>query len=647
MIWEAVNKEIEKLQAQETESPWEEMPVDFVTFNESPLYLNSFPLSKRQYQDILNVIGNDPTQIFSPERRYSVAVFVWGKGSGKDRTVSRLFAYIVYIMLCMRSPGKFLFGTDETDHLDIVNVARKGGQAREIFFSYFTATIKHAPWFKNNFTIRDAGKLYSKPTYKNQGVIEIGSSNIKFPKNIRAYAETSAFEGYEGFNLVLWVMDEASAFKSAAEVANAYGIYKTLTTSGSTRATKTFRPLGFVISYPRQAENDLTWDLYQQSFTSSHMYGSFGWSWQIKPSHLYCGKTFKFTHSKIGKFLLGLDAPATVEIPIELQDDFAEERDIADAMCKHLCIPPHVMEQWVEYPDIFYSQLKQLPDIFSYEDVIEDVWDEENQKWEKRVHKKFLGLRISPKIAKRHQYVAWLDAADTFCDAVICIGHVEEREGKEILIQDSELVWTPDPKRDIKISLLNVGYWLTTVIPQHLNIIAIGSDYWNSSAFAEALKSDYPNIRTVQANLNREDYDLMKRFSYSGQSEFHSAATVHQIVTLRRGTNKPTKGPGQKQDRADGWTGVVKLLKGVKFEVARNLANAPQTAKAPTPKASNIFAGATNPFSVDVTDAAFEHRLVNTKDFRKMLGIPQHRPIRSGDAQERNSNRRLPLSTRF
>jgi len=648
MIWDNIDTVFEEVDInKEDYSPWEETPVNFRTFNESPDYLDAFSLSDRQYEDVENVLGDTPEETFSASRAYDLAVYVWGKGSGKDLVISRLFTYLVYILLCMKEPQKYLWLADITTKMDLVNVARKGEQAREIFFSYFTNTIKKAPWFRNHFIIRESGKIFSRPTgSSNKGNIEIGGSKVEFPKNIKAYAETSAFEGYEGFNVVAWVADEMSGFKSKTEQINAIGIYNTLRTSGSSRATKHFKHHGFIISYPRQLEGDLTLQKYYESFSNTHIYGSFGWQWHIKPAHLYSGATFTFKHDRIGRMFLGMEGiTAGIEIPVELQQDFIE--DPTDAMCKHLCVPPHTIDQWAEYPDIFFNSLIPQDDIFETEDYLADYLNNDTGVYEKRIRKKFIKLHLDNRTAKTLKFVAWLDAAETMCDACIGIGHIEVRNGVDMIIQDSNLVWTPDPVKNIKISLKNVEEWLTNTLPNNINLVAIGSDYWNSSGMAEVLREKFPNIRSTQSNLSEGDYNLAKKFVYTNQVIFRSATVVNQLVQLRRSVTVPRQPEGGRKDQADGFVGVVKLLKGVDAQKAIGMTSAPITVNSPEVKQQqqqNLFT-AKGPMT---NQLPYEHQILPSKDFRAQLGV-NHKPWNStkGNDSVDKQTLRFPQSTTF
>lgn len=619
--------------AGDADGAWETEPVSFVPFNEGDEYLNAFPLSERQYYDVEQVIGVDPKQIFTPARVYSLGVFVWAKGAGKDLVISRLFCYVVYVLLCLKSPQRFLWMSDESVHMDIVNVARKGGQAKEIFFAYFKNTVKKAPFFRERYLIRESNRIESRPSAESRGTIDIGGDKIDFPKNIKAHAETSAFEGYEGFNVLAFVMDEASAFKSQTEQANAAGIYSTLRTSGSSRNTKNCKFIGFVISYPRQAEGDLTLELYNKSFKDNDIYGSFGWAWTVKPAHLFSGDTFEFRHERVGKVLFGDDVMCSVSVPVELKADFDENP--TDAMCKHLCAPPHVQEAWVEYPDLFYTQLHSNDaHLIEYTTIVKDVYDHDSGKYEQRISLDFKKLNLAYLAAKETKFVGWLDAAEVFCDACFCIGHlgIDEVTGKEILYQDANLVWRPDPQRNIKISLADVERWITKVLPQHINLIAVGSDYWNSAALSEKMKTAYPNIRMINANLNQSDYDLMKKFVYTGQTRFRFESTVNQIVHLKNGASKPMKDKGKLQDQADGWVGCVKLLKGVDAAKISSLATAPATVAGAVNMGGNNLFSRNSPFSVNnqhgQSKQIFAHdtgaptqRVMNMKDVRKILNV--------------------------
>lgn len=633
---------------------WLEEPVDFKTFNESIDYLNAFPLSDRQYRDIYNTIGKDPKKIFNQERQNDLGVLLWGKGSGKDLSVARVFNYLFYILLCMLNAQEYLWLTDRTTHMDIINVAKKGEQARKIFFSYFIHILKTAPWFRSHFILRESNKIISKPAnFKSRDTIEIGSSSvIATNANIRAFAETSANESYEGYNIAAWCMDEASAFKSKAEIENAYDIYKTLKTSGSSRASKNFKPIGFVISYPRQAEGDITVDMYNASLRSTNIYGSFGWSWQIKPAHLYSGKTFPFTHKRIGKFLLGENISATIQVPVELKKDFYDDflNDASDALCKHFCIPPSTTDQWAIYPELFYSCVTQGNSIVEFsQDVIRE-WNEEEKKEERRIVLRFHKLNITFTEAKHKQYVLWFDNAEVNCDACIAIGHIENYNGLSVLIQDANIVWSPNPEMDLKVSLLNVEQWITDILPKQLNLVAIGFDAWNTLALKEKLRTNFPNIKVIQHNLNNQDYGFFEGLVYKNQVRTPFQSPIGQLVNLQKGNTVPKPKRGFFKDQADGLVGIAKLLLSDEAQKTSNLSTAPASVRTESLAAApNLFREVNNPFAPQAMNSqqpVFEHRLVDIDSIRQMMGVNKTTSRTFSGSGNKSNVRRLPLSTK-
>lgn len=184
------------------ENDVEEVPVMIEEFVESPKYLNLPPLSPAQY-----TIAKVGTQIYRKETLISIygeekgeerfkdtkkeVVLCLGKASGKDYTSTIIFAYVVYLLLCLKEPARY-YGLAPDSNIDLINVAVNATQARHVFFKEFAKKIRNSPWF--------VGKFNPK------------TDTVEFDKYITVHSGHSEREAWEGFNLFMAALDEISAF---------------------------------------------------------------------------------------------------------------------------------------------------------------------------------------------------------------------------------------------------------------------------------------------------------------------------------------------------------------------------------------------------------------------------------------------------
>jgi len=168
---------------------WEEEPVSFREFVESPdfLDLKFDPETGRGCRPKIMEYGE---AIVADNVRE--AILLLGKGSGKGFISSIIHAYGIYECLCLRDPQKY-YGLAPGSALYFVNTARNEKQAKKVFFKEFTAKIKGCPWFD--------GK-YDEP----------GVDTISFIKNVEALSANSQAYGWLGYNTIRWIGDELAFF---------------------------------------------------------------------------------------------------------------------------------------------------------------------------------------------------------------------------------------------------------------------------------------------------------------------------------------------------------------------------------------------------------------------------------------------------
>src|SRR5580698_6011268 len=333
-------KRREELRAQrEAEAGiWREEPVGFDEFVISPDHLGLPPLYIRQREFVREILGDDPRMVFEDpygggdiqKRVYQLAVGLWGKGSGKDYACSIIVCYCIYILLCLRDPQAYL-DLAPGEAIDIVNVAYNAEQAKRVFFAKLKARIERWQWLNDNYNILIAGRRQNG--YRPElGTVQVNDENVEFPGKIRAWSRHAQNESYEGLNILVWLMDEASAFLSKLKRENANNIYQTLKTSASSRYGR--RWVGAVISYPRHAD-DFTVSLLNLAKSRPEL-GIYGdgpaTTWEVNE------RTRDEPRVKV----------RDIEVPASLAQDF--EEDFEEALGRYCCQPPKAREAFFRFP---------------------------------------------------------------------------------------------------------------------------------------------------------------------------------------------------------------------------------------------------------------------------------------------------------
>jgi hypothetical protein len=235
------------------DSDLEEIPVSIDDFIHGEEYLNrpEVTLSDHQRQCVLA-----STQIYKretlhefldakeAEKRWSQTtnevILQLGKGSGKDFMSAISCAYLVYLLLCLKDPARY-YDKPSGDTIDILNVAQNAAQAANVFFANVSRLIQKAPWFEGRYETKGGGK---EPAKANQ---------IDFDKNITLYSGHSEREAWEGYNVIMVILDEIDGFAESSAMGvvgkSAAGIYDMYRASVDSRFPEFGKILA--LSFPR------------------------------------------------------------------------------------------------------------------------------------------------------------------------------------------------------------------------------------------------------------------------------------------------------------------------------------------------------------------------------------------------------------
>ncbi len=248
---------------------FEEIPVDLETFCYSEQFLGLKRVSEYQMQCLKAM-----TQIYSKEtlvnllgeedgnKRYKQTnrevILQLGKGSGKDFMSTVAVAYIVHQLLCLTDPAPY-YGKPKNDAIDILNIAINATQAKNVFFKGLKRTVENCPWFNNG----PNGKRYY-----------VKADSIEFDKHITCHSGHSEREAWEGYNVIVVILDEISGFSLDSTSGNsqaktAADIHKMYKASVSSRFPEFGKTL--LLSFPR-FKGDYIQQKYEEAISSKDVY---------------------------------------------------------------------------------------------------------------------------------------------------------------------------------------------------------------------------------------------------------------------------------------------------------------------------------------------------------------------------------------
>jgi hypothetical protein len=473
---------------------FEEKPVDLRTFVTAPEFLGLPPLSELQYtliekssqvykqSTLVKLFGEEEGQrIFKQTCTEVIAQL--GKGSGKDYTATIAVAYIVYLLLCLKDPATY-YGKPPGDSIDILNIAINSQQANNVFFKGFKTRIDRSPWF--------VGKYDPK------------ASEIKFDKSITVHSGHSEREAWEGYNVIVVILDEISGFAienttghDQAKTADA--IYDMYRASVDSR----FPDFGKVIllSFPR-FKNDPIQKFYnsviadKETIIRTHIFkmdenlpdGTDGNEFEIEweEDHIV-----SYAIPKV----YALKRPTWEVNPTRNIDDFKTSfyKNNLDALGRFACMPPEMI-------DAFFKSREKVEKAFNITGLAVDKFGRLEEWFKPDVDKKYF---IHVDLAQKHDHCA------------VAISHVEKwvnvkvtndySQPAPIVSVDAVRYWTPTP--DKSVDFTEVKDFILSLRTRGFNIGVCTFDRWNSHDMMQQLKTY--GINTEILSVAKKHYDDM------------------------------------------------------------------------------------------------------------------------------------------
>jgi hypothetical protein len=476
---------------------FEEQPVSIEEFVVSNKFLNLPPLSENQYTMI-----KATTQIYKKETLITLfgekegkkrwkqtcneVIFQLGKGSGKDYTSTIACAYIVYLLLCLKDPAKY-YGKPPGDAIDIINIAINAVQANRVFFKGFVNRIERCPWF--------AGKYETK------------ANSIEFDKAITVHSGHSQRESWEGYNVLLAILDEISGFDiestSGNEQAKTAGaIYKMYRGSVDSR----FPDFGKVVllSFPRY-KNDFIQQRYDEVVNEKEIVIRTH-QFKIDPELPDDVEENKFYIDWEEDHILSYSVPKVFALkrptwevnPTRSIEDFtvAFYTDPVDALGRFACMPPDAQ-------DAFFKSREKIERAFS---SLNPNLDENNrfQEWFKPEKDKMYFIHVD--LAQKHDRCA-VTMAHVDSWRRIKVGS-QMNEAAPYIIVDAIRWWTP--KSTQSVDFTEVKDYIVSLKHRGFDIKMVTFDRWNSHDMMQQLKAYGMNCEVLSvAKKHYEDMALV------------------------------------------------------------------------------------------------------------------------------------------
>lgn len=482
-----------------SESIWSQDPVNLEEFLASEDHMNFSHITDRQKAGLLALLGNDPKKMFI-ERRYRIAALMLGKGSGKDLMASIAVCYVVYVLLCLKNPREYLFGKDiPGEPIDILNVAPSAELAELVFFEKLKQRVLNWKWLRRNYRLRRSGKdLDEKKKITLEDAVIIHPRDILFPKSVRCFSRHGDANLSEGFNVICFIMDEAS------RCPNPDHVFEILETSAKSRFPRSYR--GFLLSYCT-GPVDFMIRTIAKAINDPEIYTMIGATWEILPSWKYSGKKFLFD----GK-----------EIPIEFSADF--QKNPEKALMMYACIPPKVSgDRFYKLPDKIDSCVDlNRPPIAEYEEIrIKAATGHE------RVGKKLLRYNI-PRQPDSIRYFAKIDNGLNKDRGVVVVGHLTP---SGVCVIDLILEWIPNYEGNLSVDFENVTDTIVDLKKNLCNIVNVTSDHWQSAQMIQKFQNEGINAEAIRGG--KAPMETAKGAFYSNRvNMLNHTKTLHQLKAL-------------------------------------------------------------------------------------------------------------------
>ena len=473
---------------------FDETPATLEQFVTDKKYLGLPPLSELQYTMI-----KASTQIYKRETLHNIygevegekiwkqtcneVILQLGKGSGKDYTSTIACAYMVHLLLCLADPARY-YGKPPGDAIDIINIAINAIQANRVFFKGFNQRIEKSPWFQ--------GKYIAK------------ANMVEFDKSVTVHSGHSEREAWEGYNVLVVILDEISGFELEStsghdQAKTASAIYKMYRASVNSR----FPDFGKVIllSFPR-FKNDYIQQKYNEAVAEKetvirhHKFkvdpdlpdgtegNEFEMEWE--EDHIISYKVPR---------MYALKRPTWEINPTRTIDDFTIDfyTDPTDALSRFACMPP-------DATDAFFKNRAVIEKAFSNPKLNVDSYGRFDDDFKPKEDVKYF---MHVDLAQKHDHCA-VALAHVDGWVTMKIGDQYKQAAPRVIV-DAVRYWTPTASKSVDFT--EVKDYITSVRDKGFNLKLVTFDRWNSHDMMQQL--GVHGIKTEILSVAKKHYEDM------------------------------------------------------------------------------------------------------------------------------------------
>ncbi|MCD8487952.1 MAG: hypothetical protein LRZ84_14750 [Desertifilum sp.] len=519
------------------DNPWREDPLPLAEFVSHPDHLSPdgrlielYPVQRRVLEEFLGV---DPKQLFSEDltyTRFQQAFILWGKGSGKDLTVSLVQCWIAHILLCLKDPQKYL-GLAPDESLDIVVIAYNQTQARSVYFTKFKNRVKSWKWLRR--TIDALAPETGAEKWLRESGGKLGADLVQLPNYVNCWSLPSTPESGEGKNLIFWVLDELAAFSSPTRFNQAQKIHEMVVSSARTRFMSRWR--GFAISFPRHGEDYMMQMIkLAQRGDITDLYTSVLPTWEVNP---------RVTRES-------------------LETDYKKNPE--DARTRYECKPPSATDAYFRSPEQILINasgadrglLEEYLFDYSSEQIEAIALRGNNPIRECDIHgDPVLDRRGFPKLQRwvrgkpDTEYFVHLDPGLTGDAFGFAMGHIEDTDAGSLLCLDLAFRWVGKHFKDFgeiyrqswfsdtlnRTETINaaevdfatvVEFIFFLKVARGFSEITVTCDGWNAASLTQDLRAR--QVEVFPYLVDKSDYDEYKSLVYNRQLKYYCPRILYR-----------------------------------------------------------------------------------------------------------------------
>lgn len=483
------------------EADYAEPPVDILTFIEEPYYMNAaaecWDSVKKDLQDLLE--GFDSYGFIG---KYQEAVFDEGIGSGKSYKTSIILAYMLYRVLILKNPQKFL-GLASGTNIYFINMSTTAQQASNIVFGEVKSRVTNSPWFNQFGYLPD-------PTIK---------SELRFPKYVKVVPGNSKETKPLGYNLFCGVMDEAAWYTETQSHDVAEDMYNALFNRIKNRFGE--RGLLVIISSPRYVDDFIEKKMLEGK-TNDRIFCKRKPVWLAKPSSAYSGKFFQAE---------GFDIPLEYQ-SIYLRNPERFKRD-------YMALPSLALEPYFKNWALVEACISPALD-----NPIEYMTG---------------ALRSWFKGKPGMQYYGHIDLSLTSDCTGIALVHREKIENKEYIIAD--LLMKIKPPKDGEIDLAGIRSIILELKARGFGIAKCTFDQFQSASSIQELNKMGIASERLSVDKDLAPYETLKEAMYTGKLKmYHYPELMEELSRLELVEGKKVDHPasvGSGKDVSDALAAAV------------------------------------------------------------------------------------------